>query len=101
MIIPINGNLRVEIDGDIQLQKRSIIQKEGPTKGNEVWSTLGYYCTIDQLSRGLLGRHIGLLLPENVKDVKTLAMVIEEVGAELSEKIGNLDLPEKPKVEAA
>jgi len=101
MIIPLNENLRVEIDGDIQLQKRSIIQKEGPTKGNEVWSTLGYYTTLNQLTSGLLGRHIGLLLPDNINDIRMLAMVIEEVGAEVSEKIREACLPEKPKEEAA
>lgn len=101
MILQLNKDLRVEIDSDIQLQKRSIIQKEGPTKGNEVWTTLGYYCTLDQLSRGLLGRHIGLLLPENIKDLKTLAMVVEEVGAEVSQKIRDLRLPEKAKPAAA
>lgn len=96
MIIGINDNIRVEITTDIQLQKRSVVQKEGsPNKGNEVWSTLGYYTTLDQLVRGLLGRHIGFLLPENIKDIRTLSMVIEEVGAEVSEKVCGIKLPDQ------
>jgi len=94
MIIQLNENLRIEIDGsDKQLQKRSVIKKEGPTQGNEVWSTVGYYGTLTQLTTSLLDRHIGLLLPENITDVRMLAMVIEEVGAEVAAKVSEAYVP--------
>ena len=95
MIIMLNDDLRIEIDGDFQLQKRGVVQKQGPTEGNEVWKTLGYYSTINQLTHGLLNKHIGLLLPGNVTDIRMLAMVIEEVGFEVSEKLKDVKLSKK------
>ncbi len=80
MIIPINDDVRISYsESNYQLEKRRVVQ-EGKRAGEEVWSSFGYYSTLHSAAKGLLMRHLHMLLPEDIKDLQTLAMVIEEVA---------------------
>ena len=83
-MIQINENVRIRPEeNNYTLEQRRII-KEGKNAGQEVWSVVGYYGTLDQAANQLFLRHTDLLLPENVQDLKVLSLILEEVGAEIA-----------------
>lgn len=84
MVIQIREDVRIShSEGNFQIERRRVV-KEGKNAGQEAWSVVGYYGTLASAARGLFERHVYLLVGDEVKDLKTFAMVIEEVGAEIA-----------------
>jgi len=87
MVIDIVDGVRISNEGpqNVTLEKRRIVQ-EGPNKGTVSWDVVGYYGSLREAARALLGRHFQLLGgatgADAAKDLRALIDAID-YGADL------------------
>lgn len=79
MICLINPNLRVRSDESNFTLESARVVGEGKNAGQTVWSTVGYYGTLDTLFHSLINRYTHLLLPEDTISIQQLQEQLEDV----------------------
>ena len=79
MICLINPNLRVRSDENNFTLESARVVGEGKNAGQTVWSTVGYYGTLDTLFHSLINRYTHLLLPEDTINIRQLQEQLEDI----------------------
>jgi len=80
-IIQINPDVRLsQAGGEVLIESRSIV-KSGKFAGEERWTFVGSYPSLEMAATALLGRHYGLIQQEQATSLRALVAEIREAEA--------------------